>query len=345
MLGLSIIVPIYNVEQYLSNCIDSILAQTFTDFELILVDDGSPDRCGEICDFYASIDQRIKVVHKKNEGVSSARNIGIEIARGEYIAFVDPDDTIESIMYETLLQTALRHDADIVVCPIKTIKTVTNTISITSIWRDIDTVINKETIESKIIPSLVLNKTYSLISSVNKIYKRTLFNTLNIRFEEHKNHSEDARFNLRILPRIDRLVFVKQPLYNYFIYKRDSLTQIFREDYYDYILDNKLLFIDLCNKYSLVSSVDIVRNHYTGLTIGYMQDVVGMNLPQSTRYKIITRIIKDKEFRKDIKDFSSPNFYYHILKNVCILGKEKYFLNIVKWRNKIQRYRVRKLLS
>ena len=94
MCEVSIIVPIYNVEKYLPRCIESILAQTFTDFELILVDDGSPDRCGEICDYYKKKDKRVKVIHKENGGLSSARNAGINIAIGDYIGFVDSDDYI-----------------------------------------------------------------------------------------------------------------------------------------------------------------------------------------------------------------------------------------------------------
>lgn len=100
---ISIIVPVYKVEQYLPRCIDSILAQTFTDFELLLVDDGSPDNCGKICDEYAEKDARIRVFHKENGGVSSARNLGLDNARGKYIGFVDSDDYIFPMMYETLL--------------------------------------------------------------------------------------------------------------------------------------------------------------------------------------------------------------------------------------------------
>lgn len=100
---LSIIVPVYKVENYLSKCVDSILAQTFTDYELILIDDGSPDRCGEICDEYASKDNRIRVIHQENKGVSAARNAGLDIAAGTYIGFVDSDDWIEPEMYEKMM--------------------------------------------------------------------------------------------------------------------------------------------------------------------------------------------------------------------------------------------------
>lgn len=96
---ISIIVPVYKVEKYLDTCVRSILAQTFTDFELILVDDGSPDGCGALCDAYAKEDPRVSVLHKKNGGLSSARNVGIEAAGGKYIGFVDSDDYIAPDMY------------------------------------------------------------------------------------------------------------------------------------------------------------------------------------------------------------------------------------------------------
>ena len=113
---LSIIVPVYKVELYLSKCIDSILAQTFTDFELILIDDGSPDRCGEICDEYAARDSRIIVIHQENQGVSAARNAGLDIAAGEFIGFVDSDDWIEPEMYTAMLNEKQAHDVDVVFC-------------------------------------------------------------------------------------------------------------------------------------------------------------------------------------------------------------------------------------
>ncbi len=100
---ISIIVPVYNVEQYLLRCIDSILAQTFTDFEVLLVDDGSKDRSGAICDAYAAKDKRVKTFHKENGGVSSARNLGLDVAKGEWISFIDADDYISNDFYADIL--------------------------------------------------------------------------------------------------------------------------------------------------------------------------------------------------------------------------------------------------
>lgn len=116
---ISVIVPIYNVEKYLGRCIESIINQTYTNLEIILVDDGSPDRCPQICDEYARIDHRIQVIHKKNGGLSSARNAGINIATGEYIGFVDSDDYIDVHMYEVLIQACLDQQCKLAVCRIQ----------------------------------------------------------------------------------------------------------------------------------------------------------------------------------------------------------------------------------
>ena len=113
---ISVIVPIYKVEKYLHKCIDSILAQTYTNLEIILVDDGSPDNCGKICDEYAAKDSRIKVIHQPNGGLSAARNAGLDIATGDYIGFVDSDDYIAPDMYEKLYNALVKNDADMAIC-------------------------------------------------------------------------------------------------------------------------------------------------------------------------------------------------------------------------------------
>ena len=113
---ISIIVPIYNIEKYLPICLDSILAQTYQYLEIILVDDGTQDRCGQICDKYAKMDSRIKVVHKENGGLVSARKAGLSVATGEYIAYVDGDDWIEPDMYERMLGNMVEQNVDIVMC-------------------------------------------------------------------------------------------------------------------------------------------------------------------------------------------------------------------------------------
>ena len=113
---ISVIVPVYNVEKYLPACIDSILAQTFEDFDLILVDDGSPDQCGAICDRYAAQDKRIRVVHQENRGLAGARNTGMDLAEGEYLTFIDSDDLVSRRYLECLVKAAAASEAELSVC-------------------------------------------------------------------------------------------------------------------------------------------------------------------------------------------------------------------------------------
>lgn len=110
---ISIIIPVYNVERYLRECIDSIIAQTYKNLEIILVDDGSSDKSGEICDEYSKKDSRIKVIYKKNGGLSDARNVALDIAKGDYIGFIDSDDYIEKDMFQILYNLAEEYNAEI----------------------------------------------------------------------------------------------------------------------------------------------------------------------------------------------------------------------------------------
>ncbi|MGJ9459039.1 glycosyltransferase [Oceanobacillus sp. CF4.6] len=339
---ISIIVPIYNVELYLANCIDSILAQTFKDFELILINDGSIDKSGEICDFYMKRDSRINVIHKSNGGVSSARNNGIDIARGNYIAFVDPDDTLETTMYYELIRAAFKHKADMIVCPIKIINTRSNTISNSSIWKDVDCVLNKQIIESEIIPSIVANRTYSIVSSVNKLYKSSLFASKKIRFDQNLHYSEDARLNFSLLTMINSLVYVGEPLYNYYIRDKESLTQRFNANLYDYVLDNKIFLIELCKKYNLVGKINSVRNHFSDVTLTYIQDVIANeDIINKEKYKILTRIMKDEEFYEDLLLYKCPSHYYRVLRYLCIKRKLGLLIYLVSYKMKLQNFYTR----
>ena len=115
---ISVIVPIYKVEEFLDECIQSIVDQTYQNLQIILVDDGSPDRCGEMCEDWARKDKRIEVIHKKNGGLSDARNVGLAEATGEFIAFVDSDDWIEPQMYEVMMAALIAEEAELVACGI-----------------------------------------------------------------------------------------------------------------------------------------------------------------------------------------------------------------------------------
>ena len=204
----SIIVPVYNVEPYLRRCIDSILAQTFTDFELILVDDGSPDNCPAICDEYVALDNRVKVIHKKNEGQASARNDGLRIASGEYIGFVDSDDTISKSMYKDMVACMEANDADIVVCGIENVDD--NGVILNN-WQNIEGnhVISKE----EIFGEFYTRYYRQLRGSVcNKLYKRQIFDEL--QFPVGVLY-EDSYVLVNTIDRAEKIAFINK---NYYIY-------------------------------------------------------------------------------------------------------------------------------
>lgn len=341
---LSIIVPIYNVQKYLSKCLDSILIQTFTDYEVILVNDGSIDQSGEICDKYASSDSRVIVIHQNNSGVSSARNIGIENAKGEFLAFVDPDDTIEENMYEMLVDHALKYNADLVVCPYNSINLIDASVHVSTVWDDVYSRINKEEIEKYIIPSLLENKTYSLVPIWNKLYKKQIFDTFNVKFDENMNYGEDKKLNFKILTLINSLVIIKQPLYNYYIRNRQSLTTIFKENLYiDYICESKHLLIELCKIYGNEKYENTIRQHYTGEALLYMTNVVNEKIPPKNKYRIFNTILSDEEFIKDLQIYKFHSIYGHLLKFFCQFGNVKSLLLLLNLRAKLIKNVIKKV--
>lgn len=208
MAELSIIVPVYNVEAYLRQCLDSILAQTFEDIEVIAVDDGSTDHSGKICDEYAANDCRILVIHKENGGLADARNAGLDAASGKYIAFVDSDDWIQPKMFETLLKRQEETEADITAC---TMHFFSDDGKIDEVWPRIeqDYVYKRDDFINHFFPDVKR----SLMPSVcNKVFKRDIFYT--IRFPFGKKY-EDAYIQLDTYHCAKTIAVVNEPLYEY----------------------------------------------------------------------------------------------------------------------------------
>ena len=334
---ISIIVPVYKVESCLQKCIDSILAQTLTRFELILVNDGSPDKSGDICDQYAQNDARIKVIHQKNKGVSSARNTGIDIATGEYLAFVDPDDAILPEMYEILLNYSLRHDADMVVCQYTQINEADNTEKVPQVWQQTDEAIDNKTIINEILPKFLVNNTFSLVPCFNKLYKKSIFKKHEIKFDESKSFGEDKRLNFTILPLLHTLVFVEKPLYIYFRRADNSLSQVFRDDFYWYLLDDKMFAVNICKQYNLTQYIETVNLLFTTRTLLYAHEVIKQTgISKDHKMEILANIINDNKFKKEIEDYKTNSVYYKVLKYLCIWRKEKYLAKVIQWRNKLR---------
>lgn len=214
---ISIIVPIYNVEAYLKKCIESICEQSYKELEIILVDDESPDNCGHICDEYAKKDTRIKVIHKKNGGISDARNAGLDIATGEYIGFVDGDDYIHPQMFEILYNGINQNDADVSICLYKKVsdkeQVVYEQYDNTDDWLVI--IDDKD----KLKYSFGEKSRVSFILLWNKLYKAKIFDE--IRFPYGKTH-EDQFTTYKTIHLADKVAYTKKELY-YYIQRQGSI--------------------------------------------------------------------------------------------------------------------------
>ena len=198
----SVIVPIYKIPEYLSCCIDSILAQTYPDFELILVDDGSPDDCGRICDDYAKRDNRIKVVHKVNGGLTSARNAGLEVAKGEWIMHVDGDDWIEPDMIESLIEAAQITGADMVIGDF--------------VKYGPSAGYNKlPTWSSDKKKSMTNYIAYVMTTIWGSIAKRSLYADHSLKSPDGISYCEDFHLIVRLCHFANKIVNVHRPFYNY----------------------------------------------------------------------------------------------------------------------------------
>lgn len=213
MAKVSIIVPIYKVEKYLKKCVDSLLNQTLKDIEIILVDDGSPDTCGKICDEYAKKDKRIKVIHKENEGLSMSRNIGIVHAESEYIGFIDSDDYVAEDMYELLYNNIIKYQADISICGLYDCYS-KNKIPQYCNENECLVLNNKEALK------IALEGIKFSVNATNKLYKKDLFS--DIKFPKGKL-SEDAFTIPQILSISSKVVFDSSPKY-YYIHRENSIT-------------------------------------------------------------------------------------------------------------------------
>ena len=209
---LSVIVPVYNVEKYVRKSIDSILKQTFTDFELILVDDGSTDRCGKICDEYALSDPRVRVIHQKHAGVSNARNQGIDIARGAIVGFVDSDDAICADMYERMLRCMDANQSDIVFSDTYIVRNGIKTFG-RPIYEKDKFLDHKEAVNG-ILDGTIDNAVW------NKIYRREIIG--NIRFPAGRVY-EDVATVYKFMDRAKKVNYLCKPLY-YYIKRKDSIT-------------------------------------------------------------------------------------------------------------------------
>lgn len=260
---ISVIVPVYKVEAYLHECVDSILAQTCSDFELILVDDGSPDSCGAICDEYAAKDPRVRVIHQENQGLSGARNAGIDIAQGEFITFIDSDDLVDGRYLELLYSAIVLHNADVSCCKMQAFRDEENPCcAIESVCDPAVSLLpGREAVLS------IYNGTGRVsICACGKLYRKKLFTSL--RFPLRKLHEDQAIVPI-LLYQANRVASIDCQNY-YYRNRSDSIThKAFKSNRFDNVeaIDGCIAFFLDCKDAELVAAAKRIRKKVNGLLV------------------------------------------------------------------------------
>ena len=215
---ISIIIPVYNVAPYLDQCLESVINQTYTDWECILVNDGSTDNSGDICDSWAQKDNRIHVIHQNNSGVSVARNKGLDIARGEFITFIDSDDWIDKFFLESMFKHS--KDSDLVVSGLIRNYQNSTTAEYTPLYTEYFP-INEHQIDKFV----DLNKKSLLFAPHEKLYRADIINTYHIRFTIGCNYGEDLLFNYEYLQYVKNISTIAIALYHYRVLENTLSTK------------------------------------------------------------------------------------------------------------------------
>lgn len=304
---ISIIVPVYNVEKYLERCVNSIINQTYKNIEIILVDDGSKDNSGKMCDELKQKDDRIKVIHKENGGLSDARNAGLKIATGEYIGFVDSDDYIKEDMFETMYNLSKNHNAEIsIVSFYELYKEKVIGVRDSKKLEELDKIgaIKELLIDTKI-------QSYAW----NKLFKKELFD--GIEFPTNKNF-EDIATTLLLFERANKIVLLEDPKY-YYIRRDDSIvgTRNYKT-YKDYleVIYNKYFYLD--GKYEqldLYNAYNYVINMIWVYTIIVAFDLDELYPEFEKNYILFEKIIKkyDEQIIKQLDNYNKVVLYMMLL--------------------------------
>ena len=296
----SIVLPIYNVEKYLDRCMRSVLNQTYTNIEIIMVDDGSTDSSGQLCEEWKHRDDRIKVVHKENAGLGLARNTGIENATGEYICFYDSDDYIELDTVENLYNAAKATNAQIVTYGYKVVDSNGNITSETVPSLEQTTFHGREVIDL-FLPELVSFNPHTGVSSGlwmsawASMYSLELIRKTNWEFvSERIMISEDVYSLLILYKNVDRVTVVKKPFYYYCENDTSSLTRTFRADRY---LKQKTFLkgcLEICDKLDYSAEIRTrLFYQFMGNTLGAMKRIAILGAPIGTRIRQISDIVND----------------------------------------------------
>ncbi len=303
---ISAIMPVYNVEKFIGKCIESLQAQTLTEWELFAVDDGSPDNSGAICEEYAEKDSRIIVIHKENGGAPSARNTAIPMAHGEYLYFVDSDDWAEPTMFEDMYEAAKKNNAQLVVAGYY----------IDTYYSDTDFYTQEQFLPSREFSTQREFREYAhkmfdknlLYTPWNKLFLREYIMDKNIRFKN--TFWDDFPFNLDVVRDVERVVLMENKYYHFMRARADSETAKYRYNMREKREEEHRWMLDLYDHWNVTSedSREMVYRRYIERVIGCIENVTNSACTLSTKEKMqeIKNIITGDEVRRAVK-ITKPN--------------------------------------
>lgn len=296
MSKISIIVPVYKAEKYLAECVDSILNQTYRNLEVILVDDGSPDNCPKICDGFAAKDARVRVIHKENGGVSTARNAGLDAASGEYVTFVDSDDYIDASMYENMMDIVRTYSCDIVMCDCVKEYGDHQTLYTHNIRPGF---YNISQLRAEYYPHLLMMENVEYPATISNwllLFRRNL--ATEIRYLTGVRYSEDLLFGAQLMYNAHSFYYMKGQAYYHYVMNPQSATHRFIPDKWN---DYQKLHLGIksafgsCNDFDFSHQIDLCLLFFLYNAIG---DILNTNqLSESAKKETIQTILNDVSVR------------------------------------------------
>ncbi len=335
----SVIMPVYKVEGYVGKAIESIQAQTLTDWEFIIVDDGSPDRSGEICDAYAAKDDRIRVIHKENGGASSARNVAIEVAKGDYFYFLDSDDWTEPGMLEDMYNLAVRDDAQLVI----------SSFYIDTYYNDTeyrqDDFIAKDAVytdkESFRKDAYALFDKNMLYVPWNKLYKASYVLEKGLRFPD--TLWDDFPFNISVIRDIERVTVTSRQYYHFIRKREESETAAYRSNMYEKREEEHGWLVDLYKDWNIndSDSQEMLARRYVERLVGCVENLTNPKCTLSYREKRqnVKQMLNQPHVSTALALAKPRSFYMKVLliplkmKNVTLTLLECQGITFVKTRN------------
>ncbi|WP_338789112.1 glycosyltransferase [Metabacillus sp. FJAT-53654] len=322
-LKVSVIIPVYNAENYITQCIDSLLNQTLQECEFIFINDGSKDDSQRIIEGYQKLDERIKLINQENQGVSIARNVGLRVANGEYIGFVDSDDYIDKKMYEKLYTSAKQSDFDVIISNFES--EIEGHKIITNYPFPIEVTLNNDYINQEILPYFL--KEDNLNTGCNKIYKNKVIRENNLKFPEKVPLGEDGLFNMRFFSFANTLKYIDYTGYFYREVEGSATRNIAEKDYFNraievYNMKLPAIYKELLKKEKIhhLKSLKLIKSVMSYI---YVYFTPSKELSFRQRFRYIKNMVSNNDVRKALL------ICYNELNST--LGRyEKLVLNLIK---------------